>query len=266
MICTTRELNPCFRYGSHPRHCRGWLFLVLWIGSLFQIQAQEESPYQIHRSLDISLGASALTLATTSYLLSLQVDPLTSSQLASLSPTDIPGFDRSATNTWRPGIAKASDVLLIGGMLSPGLFIFSRRIRSDIGVQLLMGAETYFSTFALTQTTKLAVLRNRPLTYISTNDPELLAIQMKPSSRFSFFSGHTSMAATMCWYTASVYDQYFPRSSARPLVWAAAASVPAVVGWMRVRSGKHFATDVIVGYLVGAGIGWLIPRLHRKRK
>lgn len=257
---------PCLKYGSHPRLCRGWLFLVLWVGHVCMGLGQESSPFQYNKTLDISLGVGSVAWTASVFLLSRQVDPLTSTQLATLDPMNIPVWDRSATNSWRPGVARVSDVLLIGGMLSPGLMVFSKQIRSDLGIQLLMGAETYFSTLALTQTAKLSVLRNRPLTYIQSGDPELLEIQMKPSSRFSFFSGHTSMSTTMCWYTASVFDTYFPQSAARPFVWAAAATLPAAVGWMRVRSGKHFATDVIVGYLVGAGIGWLIPRLHRRKK
>jgi undecaprenyl-diphosphatase len=31
----------------------------------------------------------------------------------------------------------------------------------------------------------------------------------------------------------------------------------------RVRSGKHFPTDVIAGTIAGAGIGAVVPHLHR---
>lgn len=33
---------------------------------------------------------------------------------------------------------------------------------------------------------------------------------------------------------------------------------------MRIRSGRHYVTDVVTGYAVGAVTGLLIPRMHRK--
>ena len=45
-------------------------------------------------------------------------------------------------------------------------------------------------------------------------------------------------------------------------MWVAAA-VPAVVAYFRIRAGKHFLTDNLVGYAVGATVGVLVPRLHR---
>lgn len=231
------------------------------------MRAQEmEQPFELDRPMDISLSIGALALATSSYVISLQVEPLTSTQLQGLNPASISNVDRSATNKWRPRVARTSDVLLIVGMLSPTALLASNQVRSDIGLHVLMGAETFFLTYGLTQTAKVMILRNRPLTYIESADPELLALQMKSDARFSFFSGHSSMTATMCWYTATVFDAQYPNSAARPYIWAAAAALPGVVGWMRVRSGKHFPTDVIVGYLVGAAIGWGIPKLHQRFK
>ena len=40
--------------------------------------------------------------------------------------------------------------------------------------------------------------------------------------------------------------------------------MPAVTAWARVGAGKHFASDVIVGYLTGAAIGYLVPELHKR--
>ena len=36
-----------------------------------------------------------------------------------------------------------------------------------------------------------------------------------------------------------------------------------VVAYFRIRAGKHFLTDNLVGYAVGATVGVLVPRLHR---
>ena len=50
---------------------------------------------------------------------------------------------------------------------------------------------------------------------------------------------------------------------ARLVIWGAAVTYPAVVGIIRVQEGRHFPSDVIVGYVVGAAIGYVVPVLHR---
>jgi len=43
-----------------------------------------------------------------------------------------------------------------------------------------------------------------------------------------------------------------------------AAAVPAAVGYFRMEAGKHFLTDVLLGYSIGATVGVLVPELHKK--
>ena len=67
----------------------------------------------------------------------------------------------------------------------------------------------------------------------------------------------------MSFLTAKMYHDFYPESDARPYVWASAALIPAITGYLRVRGGKHYLTDVLVGYGVGAAIGILVPQLHK---
>jgi membrane-associated phospholipid phosphatase len=46
-------------------------------------------------------------------------------------------------------------------------------------------------------------------------------------------------------------------------VWGAAAAVPAAVAYFRIQAGKHFLSDNIVGYAVGATAGIVVPQLHK---
>ena len=88
---------------------------------------------------------------------------------------------------------------------------------------------------------------------------------MDYDARKSFFSGHTSMTAANSFYAAKVYADMYPDSKWKPWVWTAAALLPAVTAQQRMAAGKHFFTDVLVGYGVGALIGWGIPQLHLQR-
>jgi membrane-associated phospholipid phosphatase len=56
-----------------------------------------------------------------------------------------------------------------------------------------------------------------------------------------------------------------PERAVRAAAWAGAALLPAVTGYFRMRAGKHFLSDVAVGYVAGAAIGLSIPLLHRSQ-
>jgi hypothetical protein len=39
--------------------------------------------------------------------------------------------------------------------------------------------------------------------------------------------------------------------------------VPAAVAYFRLEAGKHFLSDNLVGYAVGATMGVVVPQLHK---
>ena len=95
-----------------------------------------------------------------------------------------------------------------------------------------------------------------------------MASRTGSTSRKSFFSGHTSQTAAACFYFAKVIDDYHPtlKKGIKRGIWIFAATVPAVNGYMRVKAGKHFPTDIITGYIVGAATGIIVPQLHRTKQ
>ena len=80
----------------------------------------------------------------------------------------------------------------------------------------------------------------------------------------SFFAGHVAHTATATFFAAKVFHDFNPDSPAQPYVWGAAALVPAAVGYFRIEAGKHFLSDVLVGYAVGATMGVVVPQLHKR--
>jgi undecaprenyl-diphosphatase len=126
----------------------------------------------------------------------------------------------------------------------------------------MLYAESLSLTFAFTDMIKLAVRRPRPGAYIAAeNDANFT--NTSTDSALSFFSGHASMTAAV---GATATYLAFTRSphSARPWITLAAATVlTSFVSIERVRAGKHFPTDVLAGAVAGAGIGIIVPHLHR---
>jgi membrane-associated phospholipid phosphatase len=126
---------------------------------------------------------------------------------------------------------------------------------------LLMWYNGLTTTAALTNWTKFAALRARPLVYNAQNPSNLWTEQ---DARQSFFSGHTSIAAYNGFYAAQIYSTFYPKSKWKPAAWVLGAGVPLLTGILRVRAGKHFPSDVLVGYLVGSGVALFSQRLHKK--
>jgi len=127
------------------------------------------------------------------------------------------------------------------------------------GLLAVLWSETLATTMITANIVKSSVQRTRPYVY-NSNVP--LEKRMEYDGRKSFFSGHTTFAASNTFFAAHVVSQYFPKTWLSYSTWAVAGLLPASVAYMRVDSGRHFPTDVITGYIVGAACGIVIPHLH----
>jgi membrane-associated phospholipid phosphatase len=131
-------------------------------------------------------------------------------------------------------------------------------------VDLVMYAETISLTESLTDITKIAVRRPRPLDYIQCERTSTLTGSCSNTDlELSFFSGHVATVAAI---TGTASYLAFVRSPGSPRPWITlglGTALTAFVGYERVRSGEHFPTDVFAGALAGASIGVLVPHLHR---
>jgi membrane-associated phospholipid phosphatase len=180
------------------------------------------------------------------------------------------GIDRGAVSqTPDPNASGYSNI----GMLAAVGFSFVDPVLSgfrESSVQTgladgIMYAEAMSLTFAATNMVKMAVRRPRPQAYIDAeahkNDPTYN--NAVTDSSLSFFSGHASITAAV---GATATYLAFARSphNARPWVTLIlAAGLSTFVSIERVRAGAHFPTDVIAGTVAGAGIGVVVPHLHR---
>jgi membrane-associated phospholipid phosphatase len=132
-------------------------------------------------------------------------------------------------------------------------------------VDAIMYAETVSLTLALTNIVKMAVRRPRPIAYVEAEankgDPNYS--NSSTDSSLSFFSGHASMTGAI---GATATYLAFARSPGTWRPWVTltlATTVSTLTSIYRVRAGKHFPTDVLAGTFAGAGIGIVVPHLHR---
>ena len=230
---------------------------------LFSCAVVAQAPYRLSWAGDAPTVGVGLTYAAVSHF-AWKPAPLTEAQLLAQVQTtaDINPIDRPVISNYNHAAANVSDVLLYASVAAPLLLLTDDDIRKGDNPAIIgsMYAETILINYAVTDAFKKSVLRSRPYTY-NPNVP--ISEREDVDGRYSFFSGHTSQAAASSFFAAQVFNDYHPNSPLLPYVWGVAALLPAATAFERVQAGKHFPTDVLVGYLVGAAIGVIVPRLHR---
>jgi membrane-associated phospholipid phosphatase len=132
-------------------------------------------------------------------------------------------------------------------------------------VDAVMYGESYAVTGAVTDITKIAVRRPRPIDYAACSGMNVASECDQTDLQLSFFSLHAARTAAI---SATATYLAFIRSGWRhPRPWitlGVGTTLTALVSYWRVRAGEHFPTDVIMGSVAGAGIGVLVPHFHRR--
>ncbi|MDD8017468.1 MAG: phosphatase PAP2 family protein [Bacteroidota bacterium] len=226
-----------------------------------QVYSQEfNSPYKLSWGVDGPTFATGLIVAVAAEAINGNPKTLSFSEINVLNKKDVNAFDRIAVGNFSTKESKASDVLVGATIVSPLLLFVDESVRKDWETISTMYLETVlFSTFT-PSLGKGSVKRIRPYVY-SPRAP--LSDKQDLEAPQSFFSGHTTWAFATGVLTASIYNDYFPESKYRTHVWIASLAVASSVALLRVTSGAHYPTDVLVGAAIGTGIGYIIPYLHR---
>lgn len=223
-------------------------------------QAQNvQSPYRLSLAVDIPLASGALGFLTAGGLIGRTHSLPPKESLLTLDRSQINRFDRGATYNYSKPARYASDAFLYFSMVTPLLHLPSANARRDFGKVAAISGEVLMLNLALTNYVKEILRRKRPLLY---NPDVPMDKKWKADNFKSFFSGHTSTVAAMSFLYANMYAQYNPNSKLKPMMWTLAALMPLTTGFLRFKAGKHYWTDIIVGYAVGTLCGLAVPYLH----
>lgn len=235
-------------------------FIVVLFFILLGNQFTYGQGYELKTAREVTLLSVGAAGTTASILLRNKREPLSLEEMGNFDINDVLGIDRLSDGSYRKGAQVASDVLLNTSFALPLTLLAFDETRSDAGTLGLILLETIAINETITGITKALVKRPRPYTYNREAPEEVRSMR---GNTFSFFSGHTSYSAAFSFFTAKTISDYVDKSNVRTLAWTGAFLLPAATGYFRYRAGKHFPTDVITGYVVGASIGYLIPHLHK---
>lgn len=238
--------------------------LVLFVGVITSTcvvataDAGADSPYDLNRSEEWVWMGTGLTLCVGGLFAAHSVNPLTPTQIDALNRDDINSFDRDTMKPYR--VDHTGDILAVSSFAIPLAFLANDDMRDDVETLSAMWVEATVWSEGLAQVTKSIVRRTRPYAY----DPDAPAKKKaQTEARLSFYSAHTTGTAMNCFFMAKVFSDYSTNRNAEIAMWSGAVLYPALTGFFRVDSGHHFTTDVIVGMVMGAAVGLIVPALHR---
>ncbi|MHB1049394.1 MAG: phosphatase PAP2 family protein [Bacteroidota bacterium] len=227
-----------------------------------QESAVLNGPYRSSWTIDGAAVSAALVVAFSASVIDDDLPIPSVDEITALNRTTVNSFDRFAAGTYRKSHFLPSDLALFAAFGTPLTLLLDERIRDDWGTIALMYVEMGVLSNFTPSYGKGSVKRFRP--YVYNNSVSLDERQDIDSFR-SFFSGHATRAFAAGVMTAIMYEDYFPDSEYRTAVWIASLGLASSSAILRVTSGAHFPTDVIVGAAIGSGIGYLIPYIHRNR-
>ncbi len=230
--------------------------------SLPQEKGEINGPYKSNWTIDGLTFGAGVAVALTASAIDDNLPMPSLVEINALNKNDVNFFDRVAAGNFSKSQMTTSDITLFASFASPLALLFDENIRNDWGTITAMYFEmALFSNF-IPSYGKGSVKRFRPYVYSTS---ATLEEKQNIESLRSFFSGHATRAFAAGIMTAIIYEEYFPTSEYQTHVWIGSLVLASSCAALRVTSGAHFPTDVVVGAAVGSGIGYIIPYIHRRK-
>lgn len=189
---------------------------------------------------------------------------------ANFSTKQLLWFDRIALHQSHSSSASALSSVALGVAVGYAVFdtVFTGIQEKSVQTGLTDGLiylETFSMTWGLTNLAKIAVRRPRPIAYVDAqkNAGNPSYSNSDTDSSLSFFSGHTAFVSAAVATATYLSFVRHPHTYQPWLTLTLGTALTAFVSYERVRAQAHFPSDVIAAAVVGAGIGVLVPHLHR---
>lgn len=173
-------------------------------------------------------------------------------------------LDESVYSQFSRRGAQLSDLTLAAALAVPAAYLTGSTIEDADGDRLVLYGETLAIDLAVVQLAKYLVQRPRPYLYNHSPAAVRFAAAAGDDGWASFYSSHAAMS-----FGAAVAGAYLLSTSnrdptARAAAWGTGFALAAATSNLRVRAGRHFYSDVALGAVIGAAIGYAVPALHAR--
>jgi membrane-associated phospholipid phosphatase len=237
--------------------------LQLHAGDTRQKPVRKGSVYKIKPAIDLPIIAAGTAWSLYGFSQIYSKPSSSEEEILSLNKNNVNSFDRGATNNYSPSADKASDYMFYGSMPVPLLLMmFDGKVRQDFGNVLLVWWETMSVTGIYYTGSAYLFDRYRPLAY---NPEAPMHERTDGNAKNSFLGGHPALVGSCMFFTAKVYSDYHPESNAKWVFYTVATGATATTALLRLKAGKHFPTDLLVGSIMGPLTGILVPHFHKRK-
>ena len=182
-------------------------------------------------------------------------------QVLTLDKNDVNRFDRNATKHYSHGALSANRVLSFSSMAMPLFLVIDKNIRRDAGTVGLMYMEALSVSHLVYGLQAGFIDRKRPYTY---NPEAPLSERVDGRARTSYYAYLPMVTSVSSVFAAKVWSDYHPNHRLKPLVWTAAGTAIVGSNLLSYYSGDAYPTDLLVGTLLGAATGYLVPYFKTK--
>ena len=170
-------------------------------------------------------------------------------------------FDEGTRGVQSTTHSTIADALVLSSVVVP-VAAGAARDDDERAPKLVVYAESLAVAGLLNGIAKYVVQRPRPHSYGISPEATAYTESRGADAYLSFFSGHATMAFTSAVAGSYLYAYGNNDTTSRAILWGVEMALASATATERVRAGKHFPSDVVVGAAVGTGVGLLVPRAH----
>ena len=231
-------------------------------GTFANAETKYEPMYHIKKGIDypviLGFGGTSVYLMTIIY----NKPKTPEADILKLNKNDVPEYDRWNAGWHDANLDQISYYPFYAVMPLPLLFLADKTMKNDRGRIGVLYLESFAFEGILYTSSVYFVDRFRPDVY---NTALSLGYRTNGNFRNSFFAGHVAVVANTTFFMSSVYMSYHPHSKLKWVLYGASTAATLGMSYIRIEAGKHFASDVVTGIVVGVGCGLLTPALHKNR-
>jgi len=154
---------------------------------------------------------------------------------------------------------RLSDVLIATTLMGPAFAKLGQGANLSLANAGLVYGETLSANLVLNAFVKVMFSRPRPYTY---GDFAQALGDEDDGPYVSFYSGHASVSFAAAIAGSYLFAEQATDRTSRFVLWGTELGLASATAMLRVRAGKHYYSDILVGALAGSAFGVLVPLAH----
>lgn len=234
------------------------ILLIYLISNTNHLNSQE---FEFDRQIDIPLSIASSGVLASGYYLRTNDSKLDNSFEIKSNTWLNENFDNYFKFSENESLSEISDYFVYSLLAAPIIYSATESIDETFWATNLFYAQAQFFNVGINFSVKDLILRQRPFESQEIENPKenLLYDEMA-----SFYSGHTTVAFASAVFLGLISEKQFGNNKFSGLVWSLGLGLASSTGILRVLSGNHYISDVIIGAIMGSLISYTILEIHKK--